>query len=69
MKHLNVLLLCIPATIIERFSLRADESIVFITSFLAIVPLAIVVGDAIEQIAINTSPKVDVRPWQIAHFH
>ena len=58
MKYLNILLLCIPATIIERFVLHADDSIVFITSCLAIVPLAVVIGDATEQIAIYTSPKV-----------
>ncbi len=58
MKYLNILLLFIPATIIERFILHTNESIVFVTSCLAIVPLAIIIGDATEQIAIYTSPKV-----------
>ena len=58
MKYLNILLLFIPATIVERFILHTDDSIVFVTSCLAIVPLAVVIGDATEQIAIYTSPKV-----------
>lgn len=58
MKYLNILLLCIPATIIERFLLHTDDSFVFVTSCLAIVPLAVIIGDATEQIAIYTSPKV-----------
>lgn len=58
MKYLNLLLVFIPATIIERFILHTDSSIVFVTSCLAIVPLAVVIGDATEQIAIYTSPKV-----------
>jgi Ca2+:H+ antiporter len=58
MKYLNILLLFIPVTLIERFLLHTDGSIVFITSCLAIVPLAIIIGDATEQIAIYTSPKV-----------
>lgn len=58
MKYLNILLVFIPATVIERFILHMDDSIVFVTSCLAIVPLAVVIGDATEQIAIYTSPKV-----------
>ncbi len=58
MKYLNILLVFIPATLVERFILHTDDSIVFITSCLAIVPLAVIIGDATEQIAIYTSPKV-----------
>jgi Ca2+:H+ antiporter len=57
-KYLNLLLLCIPVTIVARFFLHADDSIVFITSCLSIVPLAVIIGEATEQIAIYTSPKV-----------
>lgn len=58
MKYLNILLLCIPVTIVARFVLHANDSIIFVTSCLSIVPLAVIIGEATEQIAIYTSPKV-----------
>jgi Ca2+:H+ antiporter len=58
MKYLYFLLVFIPATIIERFVLHAGDGIVFVTSCLAIIPLAVIIGDATEQIAIYTNPKV-----------
>jgi Ca2+:H+ antiporter len=58
MKFLYVLLVFIPATIIERFVFHTNDGIVFITSCLAIVPLAVVLGDATEQVAIYAGPKI-----------
>ena len=58
MKYLYLLLVFIPVTIIERFVLHANDGIVFITSCLAIVPLAVLIGDATEQAAIYTGPKI-----------
>jgi Ca2+:H+ antiporter len=58
MKYLYLLLVFIPVTIIERFALHTSDGIVFITSCLAIVPLAVLIGDATEQAAIYTGPKV-----------
>jgi len=58
MKYLYVLLICIPATIIERFILHASDGLIFATSCLAIVPLAVLIGDSTEQIALYTGPKI-----------
>ncbi len=51
-------MICIPATFIERFLLHSSDGIVFATSCLAIVPLAVIIGDATEQIALYTGPKI-----------
>ena len=58
MKYLYILLVFIPATILEWFVFHMGDGIVFITSCLAIVPLAVIIGEATEQIAIYTNPKV-----------
>lgn len=58
MKYLYFLLVFIPATIVERFFLHSSDGLVFITSCLAIVPLAVIIGDATEQVAIYAGPKI-----------
>lgn len=58
MKYLYILLVFIPATILERFVLHTSDGLVFATSCLAIVPLAVILGDATEQIAIYSGPKI-----------
>lgn len=58
MKYLYICLLFIPATLLARFVFHAGDALVFVTSCLAIVPLAVIIGDATEQIAIYTNPKV-----------
>jgi Ca2+:H+ antiporter len=58
MKYLYFLLVFIPATFIERSILHSSDGLVFATSCLAIVPLAIIIGNATEQIALYTGPKL-----------
>lgn len=58
MKFLYILLIFIPATIFERFVFHSSDGIIFATSCLAIVPLAVVIGDATEQISIYSGPKI-----------
>jgi Ca2+:H+ antiporter len=58
MKYIKILLIFIPATIIERFILHTSDGIIFATSCLAIVPLAVIIGNATEQIAFYTGPKI-----------
>jgi Ca2+:H+ antiporter len=58
MKFIYILLIFIPATFIERYILHTSEGIIFVTSALAIVPLAVLIGNATEQIAIYTGPKI-----------
>lgn len=58
MKYVYFLLIFIPATFIERYWLHSSDGIIFITSALAIVPLAVMIGTATEQIALYTGPKI-----------
>lgn len=58
MKFLYVLLIFIPLTIIERFILHAGDAVVFVSSCLAIIPLAVIIGEATEQIALYAGPKI-----------
>lgn len=58
MKYLNVLLVFIPITLVARFILHASDGVVFATSCLSIIPLAVIIGDATEQISLYTGPKV-----------
>jgi len=58
MKYLYGLLVFIPVTLAARFILHFSDGIVFALCCLGIVPLAIVLGDATEQISMYTGPKV-----------
>lgn len=57
MKFLYPLLIFTPIAIVGRY-LHLDESWVFVMACLSIVPLAVIIGDATEQIAIYTGPKI-----------
>jgi Ca2+:H+ antiporter len=57
MKYLNILLLFIPVTILGNL-LNMNQGIIFIFSCLSIVPLAVIIGDSTEQIALFTGPKI-----------
>jgi Ca2+:H+ antiporter len=57
MKYLNILLIFVPATIIARF-MHMNEGMIFFMACLSIVPLAVIIGDATEQISIYTGPKI-----------
>lgn len=57
MKFLNVLLIFAPLSVAGHY-LRYDDASVFVMACLSIVPLAVIIGDATEQVAIYTGPKI-----------
>ncbi|MFZ4699059.1 MAG: calcium/proton exchanger [Candidatus Methylumidiphilus sp.] len=57
MKYLNVLLIFFPLAMICRYFHYADSP-VFVMACLSIVPMAIIIGDATEQVAVYTGPKI-----------
>jgi Ca2+:H+ antiporter len=57
MKYLAILLLFIPLSFIGDY-LDMDDSLIFVTACIAIVPLAVLISDATEQIAIYTGSKI-----------
>lgn len=57
MKYLNILLIFIPVTFIADF-MGISQGMLFLFSSLSIVPLAVIIGDATEQISIYTGPKI-----------
>ncbi|NOZ06302.1 MAG: calcium/proton exchanger [Chloroflexi bacterium] len=57
MKYLYLLLLLVPVAIGAKF-LHASPILVFFISALAIVPLAGILGDATEELAIHTGPRL-----------
>lgn len=57
MKYMNVLLIFIPISLLgEHFAF--DDALIFIYACLAIVPLAVLISDSTEQIAVYTGPKI-----------
>lgn len=57
MKYLNTLLFFIPVMLIASL-LEINESLIFFSACLSIIPLAAIIGIATEQISFYTSPKV-----------
>lgn len=57
MRYLNLLLVFVPATLVARF-VGFNESLIFFMSCFAIVPLAVIIGDATEQISLYTGAKI-----------
>lgn len=57
MKYLNILLVFIPVTFIAKL-MGMNEGIIFLFSCFSIVPLAVIIGDATEQVALYTGPKI-----------
>jgi len=57
MKYLYLLLLLVPVAIGAKF-LHASPILVFFASALAIVPLAGILGDATEELAVHTGPRL-----------
>ncbi len=57
MKYLNVLLLFAPVAILGRI-LQWPPVIVFVTSALAVIPTAGLLGQATEELAVHTGPRV-----------
>ncbi|MEG1003784.1 calcium/proton exchanger [Clostridium sp.] len=57
MKYLKYLLVFIPISIIAEF-MHVSETLIFLLSALAIVPLAGLMGEATEEISCYTGPKI-----------
>lgn len=57
MKYLKYLLIFVPISIIGHW-IEFSDSIVFLTSCLAIIPLAGFLGEATEELAVYTGPKL-----------
>lgn len=57
MRYLNLLLLFIPASLLGHYW-AIDDAWVFIAACIAIVPLAVLISDATEEIAGYTGPKI-----------
>ncbi|MGQ9841047.1 MAG: calcium/proton exchanger, partial [Anaerolineae bacterium] len=56
MKHLNLLLLFAPVAILGRF-LGWSPTLLFVTSALAVIPTAGILGQATEELAAHTGPR------------
>jgi len=57
MKHLNLLLIFIPVSLASDY-FNVDARLTFAATCLAIVPLAVLISDATEQISIYTGSKI-----------
>jgi Ca2+:H+ antiporter len=57
MRYLHLLLLFIPITLAGRY-LNVGDAWIFWAACLAIIPLAVLIGDATEQIAAYNGPKI-----------
>ncbi|MEQ8676421.1 MAG: calcium/proton exchanger [Aggregatilineales bacterium] len=55
---LYAMLLLVPVTLIADFILKADPILVFVLAAGAIIPLAKLIGEATEELAIHTGPKI-----------
>ncbi len=57
MKYLKYLLIFVPISIFLEYS-HGNHALIFLTSCLAIIPLAGLMGEATENIAIHTGPRI-----------
>jgi Ca2+:H+ antiporter len=57
MKYVNILLIFVPISIVANL-LHWDERLIFFSSALGIVPLAWILGQATEELAARTGPRV-----------
>lgn len=57
MKYLNILLIFAPIAILGRF-LGWSPTVIFLTSALAVIPTAGLLGQATEELAVHTGPRV-----------
>ena len=58
MKFLNLLLVLVPIALILDLTDTGGHTVVFVTSALAMVPLAALLGQATEDVAVYTGPKI-----------
>jgi len=57
MRHLNLLLIFIPVSLASNY-FNVDAKLTFAATCLAIVPIAVLISDATEQISIYTGSKI-----------
>lgn len=57
MRYLRYMLIFVPIAVIAEFFLHSD-TLIFATSALALIPLAGILGEATEELAIHTGPKI-----------
>lgn len=57
MRFLRYMLIFVPIAVIAEFFLHND-TLIFVTSALALIPLAGLLGEATEELAIHTGPKI-----------
>ena len=57
MKYLKFLLIFVPISIILEF-MHGNQSLIFLTSCLAIIPLAGLMGEATESLAVHAGPRI-----------
>jgi len=57
MKYLRYLLILIPVSIVSEF-MHLNPTLIFVTSALAIIPLAGLMGEATEEISVYSGPRI-----------
>ncbi|HLA43573.1 MAG TPA: calcium/proton exchanger [Aggregatilineales bacterium] len=57
-KALLAMLIFVPAALLAKYALDTDPILVFILSALGIIPLADFIGEATEELALHTGPKI-----------
>ena len=57
MRYLRYMLIFVPIAVFAEFVLH-DNTVIFLTSALALIPLAGLLGEATEELAIHTGPRI-----------
>src|SRR5690606_14083953 len=57
-KLLNAMLIFVPLALLAEFVLHLDPVLIFILAALGVIPLADLIGEATEELAIHTGPKL-----------
>ena len=57
MRYLRYMLVFVPLAVLAEFVLH-NNTVIFLTSALALIPLAGLLGEATEELAIHTGPRI-----------
>ena len=57
MRYLRYMLIFVPLAVVAEYFLHIDL-LIFLTSALALIPLAGLLGEATEELAIHTGPRI-----------
>jgi Ca2+:H+ antiporter len=57
MRYLRYMLLFVPIAVVAEFFIH-DETLIFVSSALALIPLAGLLGEATEELAVHTGPRI-----------